>query len=882
MLTPGTALGTYEIIELLGKGGMGEVYQATDSKLGRSVAIKCLPDASANDAERGARFQREARVVASLNHSNIAAIYGLEETGGRHFLVMELVSGETLADRIARGPIPMDEALDIARQVTNALEAAHEKNILHRDLKPANIKITQDGKVKVLDFGLAKILGDEPVNSALSNSPTMISNASVPGTILGTAAYMSPEQSRGKPVDKRTDVWAFGIVLYEMLVGRRVFDGETVADVIGTIVHKEPDWESLPVETPVAIRRLLRRCLAKDARQRLHDIADARLEIETASNEPVVETRSQRSSNRAWLIAGIFVVAIAATAFVTRWWLTGVTSDETTLWSSILPPEKPFSRDVFPAPALSPDGRILAFHAPNAGGQKVIWVQALDSPAARALPGTEGSKELFWSPDGRSLGFFANSKLQRIDIAGGAPQVLADAPVGEGGTWASDGTILFVPAAVTVHRIPASGGTPVEVTHLNAARHELIHGWPSFLPDEKHFLLWVFSSEKQNEGVYVGTLDTGELRPILPLRTRAQYANGYLFFGRQGNLMAQRFDLGTLQLSGEASRVTEGLGLSCCETANMAFSVSRSGNIVWWGGPSPYAGKSQPTWFDRLGHNAGTLGEPGSYYGLIPSLDGKYAATESFDLRALTADILLLDLANGNPSRLTFVNYWAGNPVWSRDSQRVLFTQWRDHLDVATVQGGAVEQVPFPGGGNSDFPLGWSPDGQNLLLLRSTPETRRDLWVLPMSGDHKARPYLNSSINEFDGRISPDGHWVAYATDELGRNEVFVQSFPIAGNKKRISTSGGVLPMWRSDGRELYFMTSDRTLMAVSVTPGPIAVESSTPVRLFQLTGVYGEENFGFGRSPYAPSADGQRFLLLVPMEDDRPQGLHLIHHWKP
>ena len=430
---------------------------------------------------------------------------------------------------------------------------------------------------------------------------------------------------------------------------------------------------------------------------------------------------------------------------------------------------------------------------------------------------------------------------------------------------------------MTVYRISASGGTPVEVTRLNAARHELIHGWPSFLPDGKHFLLWVFSSEKQNEGVYVGTLDSGELRPLLPLRTRAQYANGYLFFGRQGNLMAQRFDPDKLQLSGEATRVTEGLGLSCCELGNMAFSVSDSGNIAWWGEP-PF-GKAQPTWFDRSGHAAGTIGEPGNYFGLMPSPDGKYAATEKLDLRALTVDIQLLDLAGGNPSRLTFVNYWAGNPVWSPDSQRVLFTRWMDQLDVVSVQGGAVHQIPFPGGGNSDYPLSWSADGQNLLLQRSTPETQEDLWVLPTSGDQKPQPYLNTQVNEFDGRISPDGHWVAYAADESGRNEVFVQSFPVPGNKKRISTSGGVGPMWRKDGRELYFVTDDHTFMTVSVTPGANSIEFSSPMRLFQMKNVSGANG---SRSSYAPSADGQRFLVLVPVEDDRPQGIHLIHNWKP
>ncbi len=872
----GSKIAHYEITSHLSTGGMGEVYAARDTKLGRSVAIKCLPAAFAHDAERVAKLQREARVLAALNHTNIAAIYGLEESGGRHVLVMELVPGDTLADRIRRGPLPIREALEIAGQMTEALAAAHEKGILHRDLKPANIKVTQDGKVKVLDFGIAKILVDEFSNPESSNLDTATAGVSLPGVILGTAPYMSPEQARGKPLDKRTDIWAFGIVLFEMLTGERVFAGETATDVIGAIAYKEPQWESLPAETPEAIRRLLRRCLAKDIRHRLHDIGDARLEIEASSDESSVSSRPQSIGKHVWIVAALLTLVVAATTFMAERWLGSGNSGAPILWTEILPP-KPFDFDTIPAPALSPDGRMLAFNAPNTAGQNVIWVRPLDSPAARALPGTEGSTEIFWSPDNRSLGFYANSKLQRVDLAGGAPQILADAPDDRGACWGKDGTILFVPTATTVHRIAASGGTSSEVTRLNVARQELIHGWPSFLPDQKHFLLWVYSAEKQNEGLYVGTLDSNELRPLLPVRTRAQYANGYLFFGRQGNLMAQRFDPEKLQLFGEALRVTEGLGLSGQELSNMAFSVTDSGSIAWWSGTN--FGKVQPTWFDREGRSSGTIGEPGNFQGLTPSPDGKYILIESLDLRALTVDILRLDVAARNLSRLTFVNYWAGFAAWSADSRRVLFTEWGNHLDVVPAQGGAVEQIPFPGGTNSDYPLSWSPDGQNLLFMRSTPQSGLDLWILSMTGDHKSQPYLNTAVNEYDGRISPDGHWVAYQSDESGRYEVFVQSFPEAGNKKRISAGGGEGPMWRKDGRELYFVANNDTLMAASVTPGATSIEFSSPSPLFQTKNLTADV---LADKRYAPSVDGQRFLILVPVEGDRPQGIHLIHNWKP
>ncbi len=500
----GTKLAHYEITAHLGKCGMGEVHQATDSKLGRTVAIKCLPDAFLHDVERVSRFQREARVLASLNHSNIAGIYGVEETAERHFLVMEYVPGDTLADRIEGGAVPVDEGIEIARQIAEALEAAHEKGVLHRDLKPANIKITPDGKVKVLDFGLAKVFTEEPLLPMVSNSPTMMSVASIPGVILGTAAYMSPEQSRGKQLDARTDVWAFGVLLFEMLTGGRAFAGETTTDILAAIVHEEPEWERLPAETPQAVRRLLRRCLAKDVRHRLHAIADARLEIESALSDSTTELPTPLGRRISGLVIGLVAVAVALATFVAVRWFASSKTTEPTRWTSIVPPEKSFSLFSNPGAALSPDGRLIAFTAPNAAGKDLIWVRPLDSPTAHALSRTDDASGIFWSPDNRSLGFFAQGKLARVDIAGGSPQVLANAPVAEGGSWASDGTILFVPNATNVYRVPAWGGNAVEVTHLNSDKRELIHGWPSFLPDQKHFLVWVFSSDKQNEGVFVG------------------------------------------------------------------------------------------------------------------------------------------------------------------------------------------------------------------------------------------------------------------------------------------------------------------------------------------------------------------------------------------
>jgi hypothetical protein len=608
----GSYIGPFEILAPLGAGGMGEVFRARDTKLGREVALKILPEAFASQPDRLARFRREAQVLAALNHTSIAAIFGLEESGETTALVLELVEGATLADRLRSGPIPIDETSSIAKQIAEALEAAHEKGIIHRDLKPANIKITADGKVKVLDFGLAKIFTEEAANAALSQSPTLMSAASTPGMILGTAAYMSPEQARGKNVDKRTDIWAFGAVVFEMLTGKVTFDGETIADVLGAIVHKEPDWKMLPLETPSAIRRLLRSCLAKDARQRLHDIADGRIAIDAASGETPIETSAAPPvaglRKQIWFLAAT-VAAVAGLAFLSGRWVGTAQREETTLQTEILPPVKPFRQS--PAAALSPDGRMVAFNAANTEGKTVLWVRPLDSSEARPLPGTDRILESFWSPDSRSLAFVADGKLQRIDISGGLPQLLADAPFFEGGSWGKDGTILFVPTATTVYLIPASGGTPTEVTKLNAARHELVHGWPTYLPDGKHFLLWVFSSERPSEGVYIGTLGSTELQPLLPFRTRAQYANGYLFFGRQGNLLAQKFDPDKLKLAGEPTRVASGLTWSISDMADFPFSVSDTGSIIW--SDHLMFPNSQPTWLDRSGQVVGNIGEPGLF-----------------------------------------------------------------------------------------------------------------------------------------------------------------------------------------------------------------------------------------------------------------------------
>ncbi len=740
----------YEILSPLGAGGMGEVYRARDPQVGRDVAIKILPPQFSTDPDRLRRFEQEVRAAGSLNHPSLLTIYFADVHAGSPYLVSELLEGETMRERLNGGRVPARKAAEYAAAIASGLAAAHDHGIVHRDLKPENIFITTDDRIKILDFGLAKLREADPDVDAT------VPRETDPGVVLGTAGYMAPEQVRAQPADHRSDIFALGAVLYEMVAGRRAFHGSSGVETLNAILKDEPpDLSLAQPDCPPALERTIRRCLEKSPGNRFQSAHDLRFALETLSGASSAVTRGTGlevgTSRRAatWLAVSAAVAAIAA---VTAYLLGSRVSEpreQTMLWTSILPPEKTFGVD--PAPALSPDGRTIAFTAPNAAGQDVIWVRPLDSSTPRALPGTEGSFSApFWSPDNRSLGFFTAGKLQRIDLSGGAPQVLADATNPHGGTWGKDGTILFAPDSTTIQRMSASGGSATPVTRLDPRRHETIHGYPKFLPDGRHFLYWVFSTEKPREGLYVGTIDSGESRLLLPLRSRAEYANGYLFFGRDGNLMAQPFDARRLQLSGEAMRVADGLGQSRPEVSNFAFSVSNSGSVAYWSGhPVP---RTQLTWFERTGRRLGAIGEPGHHYAFMVSPDDKFSALERRDLEKNTIDVWLLDMAGGNPSHLTFANYWAGFPVWSPDSQRVLFTESTDRWYVKAIHGGATDEIPFAATAE-DYPLSWSPDGRHLLFMRITPDTLADLWILPLFGDRKPYPYLNTVNQETGGQL---------------------------------------------------------------------------------------------------------------------------------
>jgi serine/threonine protein kinase/Tol biopolymer transport system component len=919
-LTAGFPVGSYRVISKIGEGGMGEVWRALDTRLKREVALKILPESFAADPDRLARFQREAEVLASLNHPHIAHLYGLEHSESGQALVMELVEGETLADLITKSAsgsglsapgrqagdarvqsgepsrgLSFADALAIATQIAEALEAAHEHGIVHRDLKPANIKVRPDGTVKVLDFGLAKAM--EPASAsgasaghALSQSPTITTPAHVRegfggqamtgvGVILGTAAYMSPEQAKGRPADKRSDVWAFGCVLYEMLTGVRTFDADNVQETMAAVLMKEPDWSRLPAGLPQVLRRLLMRCLAKDRRRRLADMADVRIELEDMRGATTIDAEHAGAAARsgspkiAWTAAAALGVLAAVLAIALT------LSQQPPIADAEMRVEiaTPSSADP-PSLAVSPDGRSIAFVG-TVNGSSQLLVRSLSVPDARTLSGTNGAMNPFWSPDGRSIGFFADAKLKRIDVDSGLVVTLADAPTNQGGTWSSEGTIVFGPSlSAGLMRVDPGGERPVGVTQLGPG--EQGHRDPRFLPDGRRFLYTV-RGDDNTRGVYVAGLDGSPRTRVLDGEAfgPAFVANGHVFFVRQDALFAQAFDDALLSPGGRPISLARGV----VADLRAPLAVSSSGVIAYRTGNTTI--RKQFTWFDRSGSRLGVAGDLSRSH-TSPALSPNGRSVVMHVAVENSVDIWLLDLERNFTSRITSNPLSDIYPVWSPDGDEIVFSTFEEgryNLYRKRVTSGGVADVLLSSP-SSKLALDWSRDGRFLLYRDSGPERAQhdDLWVLPMGGDRKPFPVIQSPGSEHRGQFSPDGRWLAYESDESGRFEVYVQPFPGPGTRLQVSTDGGAQVRWAPSGRELFYMDPNQRLVAVPVEAVDVkgTLRVGAPAPLFQA-------NVGGAVPPasgplYMVSPDGQRFLMDTVVDEGPPAPISLILNWRP
>jgi eukaryotic-like serine/threonine-protein kinase len=873
----GTHIGAFRIESLLGVGGMGEVYRARDTKLNRDVAIKILPASFAADAERLARFKREAQVLASLNHPHVGAIYGFEDSGDVHALVLELVEGPTLADRLTRGRLPLDEALAIARQIAEALEAAHEQGIVHRDLKPVNIKVREDGTVKVLDFGLAKIAesgvaGPASVAAQRTQSPTITTPAmTAAGIILGTAAYMSPEQAKGKPADKRSDIWAFGCVLYELLAGRRAFEGEDVSDTLASILRSEPDWSRLPADTPASVRRLLHRALAKEKSQRTGDAVSLRLDLDDAASHITDDRR--RGGRRGGVIAAVvtlILTAVAATAGWIAWRRTPAIAAE--LRVDIATPDTSEPTSV----ALSPDGTKLVYVLDNGGRSRMV-LRELASGTIRALPGTGGAMMPFWAPNSRSIAFFAEGHLRRIDLAGGPARDIAAAPGGRnGGSWGAKGTIVFVPAGAGTDmlRVNENGGAATPIVQM-FEKDRLVPRGPNFLPDGTHFVFYA-----AGRGVFAGSLDGTPPRLLTDADTNGLVVRDHLLFQRGETLFAQAFDGNRLELRGEAFQIAD--PVNSAFNGLSSISASRDGTIAFRSGIG--GDRRELAWFDRSGRKLEALGDADGSRISSPNLshDGRRVAAGRIVNRR--AQVWVFDLSRRGWSRLT--SDGSSQPVWSPDDRQLAFISTRlrsaDVFARSSQPGG--EERPLVESESLKGTTDWSNDGRYLLYSVTPLGSPQEIWAYSFDEKKPFAVVNEPGVEQTDAKFSPDGKWIAYQSNTSGRVEVYLQPFRVPGERILISNAGGAQARWRADSRELYYIDFESRLNAVSVALPTKAgrPELGRPVPLFQVRLPGDVLQPGGAHQQYDVASDGQRFLVNTLAPDPTPSPITLIVNWHP
>jgi len=885
-LSTGSRLGPYEIVGPLGAGGMGEVYRAKDTRLARLVAIKVLPLHLSAQPELRQRLEREARAVSSLNHPNICTLFDIGHHEGIDYLVMEYLEGETLAERLKRGPLPFPELMRAAIQIAGALDRAHRSGIVHRDLKPGNIMMTKSG-TKLLDFGLAKGMGLASAPSNLTVSPTMTSPLTTDGAIVGTFQYMAPEQLEGGEADARSDIFALGAVIYEMATGTRAFEGKTQASLIASILKEEPR----PIRTtvpaaPAPLDRLVRQCLQKDPDERIQSAHDVRLQIQeiaeggasiaegaTGAERPAPSRVRERLAWGIAVLASLAAVAAAAAAFFKA------EAPPQSVVSSIPPPPGATFQTNIKGMALSPDGRQIVFVAHGVQGSG-LWVRSLDSPKARLLGGTEGAECPFWSPDTRSIGFYAEGKLRKVDLAGGQSDALAPMSICLGASWSRDGSILYVSDRyLPIMKIRATGGEPVALAAPGAKQGKRIFSQPSLLPDGRHILYTVNETWEggENNGIFVATIDGKEEKRILPILSNARYvAPGYLVFAKDGSLRAQRFDPESLQLSGDPITLVDGVQYMGFYASHL-FSVSDTGMLAFIAGEGTLTRRF--TWIDRKGAILETVGKPGNYFSPRLSHDGRRIAFDQSEATSDSGDIWVLERERDVATRLTFDPRNESAPVWSPDGRRILFFgNFPNRSDLFTVPSdgtGVVETVLS--NQTDNLASDWSSDGKFILVQSSKGSglSNTDLWIYSPE-DKKAEPWLNAPYAERQARFSPDQKWIAYTSNESGRVEVYIRGFMPAGGKWRVSSDGGHSPVWRSDGKELFFISSDSKVMSVAVRPGA-SFDGAAATPLFQVPGDMLDLTVV---TQYDVSPDGQSFLMNLDTPTEGQRLITLVTNW--